>query len=235
MLNHNIKQQIKKWALEKPLEEICGLLIKSNNDLFPFLCKNISSEPDKHFHLNIYDYLRASKEGTILGVFHSHDYDTASQLDIQNSKAHNLYSVIYCKNDDKFIELFGNEYNYVEKYLGRKFDVYKFDCYELTKEYYKNELGINLPEFGRDKNWYQNMPKLIEDNWARYFTEVKDKQKNDILLFQIRHDYISHMAIYLGGNLMLHVELNRESKIDVLSDKWLKRLNKVVRYKKNKK
>jgi proteasome lid subunit RPN8/RPN11 len=233
MLTSSIKASIKNHSSFRPHEETCGVLFyhKDDKKIMARPCQNISPEPDKHFQINPYEYLYvANKLGNIVGYYHSQDESEPSELDLQNCKGHNLYSVIYCKKEDKFIELWGNEYNYVEKYIGKKFDVYKFDCYQLTKDYYKNELNIILPEFQRDENWYTNIPKLIEDNWSKHFIEVEDKQKNDILLFKIGHDYISHMGIYLGGNLMLHVELDRESKVEIVGHKWLKRLEKVIRY-----
>ena len=69
-----IESEIRKHADNDLENESCGFVVFSTEDkvniVFP--CQNQSRHKDKHFSINPRDYIRASKLGEIIAVYHSH-------------------------------------------------------------------------------------------------------------------------------------------------------------------
>jgi proteasome lid subunit RPN8/RPN11 len=105
-INQEQQKTIKKLALGKPNEEICGLLsIDDNEQLNIIPCKNVSLKKQEHFLINGRDYLKATSIGQIIGIYHSHpNGNTFSELDKNNALGHNLISIIYDIKSNTFNE-----------------------------------------------------------------------------------------------------------------------------------
>lgn len=52
--------------------EACGLLVISNGKQIYWPCRNLCDEPERHFVLDPRDYCRASLNGEIVAIVHSH-------------------------------------------------------------------------------------------------------------------------------------------------------------------
>lgn len=229
MLNNNIKSEIKEYALANRGSEICGLLIKNKDDINFYKCRNISYYKEYNCILNPFDYIKASKVGKIIGHVHSQEDRYPSFIDYLNAISHNIYSIIYSWKYDKFSIIEPK----LKTYLNLEYKLGKNDCFELVKNYYKNELDITIPEHKRYDKWELDNPNLIINNIEGdgfHKVNFEDIKKNDIIIFNI-YDIPCHLAIYLGSGLILHHPENDRSVLCELSKGLLKRINAVIRHK----
>ena len=222
MLNSQIKQEIKEYSKKIIPQEACGLLMASGDCYKVFSCKNISNDKENEAILDPRDYMLISDMGNIVAHWHSQACDTPSFLDNFNAYNHNIYSIIYCWDKDKFCIIEPK----LKDYLDRDFKLGQFDCYELVKNYYQRELNISMRHYDRDKNWYKINPNIIRENFANEgFFEVKEKKKHDVILFKKNH----HMGVYLDNYLLLHHPLGRKSVIEYLDEN---NISMILRHKK---
>jgi proteasome lid subunit RPN8/RPN11 len=230
MLNIELRNQIKNYALENPNEEFCGLLLASGDCQLIYKCKNISSNKDKHFELSPLDYLRAWDEGRnkIIGLIHSQKSTRPSTLDILNYRNFKIPSYIYSIEADDFIEVTDCHFKY-NNYLGKNFEINKQDCFSLVRAFYKTERNIEITDYHREDNWFHAFPDIAGQVYEREgFIKIdfKDIIEGDILEFN--H---GHFGIYLEGDLLMHHERRRFSSIEALTYTWKKRITNCYRHK----
>lgn len=123
---------------------------------------------------------------------------------------------------------------------GRPFVNGIFDCYGLIRDWYAQEMSIELPDFPRDDSWFETNPdeNLFEKNFktAGFSQTKREPQRGDVFLMRFYlgktsgKEPINHGAVYLGDDKILHQYGGRLSSIDSAS-RWLSRyLVKTVRY-----
>lgn len=102
-------------------------------------------------------------------------------------------------------------------YIGIPYS--KKDCFNLAKDFYKQELGLEL------KHYFDELPKNRNEMCALIYThkgdfkKVRSPEYGDIILLKIK-GIESHIAVYLGNGLMLHTTEKTGSVIDRLS-RWV--------------
>lgn len=222
MLTQELKDYIKKHSLEEKNKECCGLIYKNpDSNLGIFRCGNASDIPKEHFFINPKEFVEASCLGDIIGIYHSHvEKENFSFLDKTNANGHALIFVMYnIKND--FFKIYYPQSNN-NTYINKAFQIGKVDCFSLVREYYKEEFDIEIPDYPRTEaqlEEYSNMfsKRFNEGNFSIIidgqitkdnFSKLKE---NDILIFRDKNEKESHMAIYLGGNTILHHRRNKLS------------------------
>ncbi len=114
--------------------------------------------------------------------------------------------------------------------IGRTFVQGITDCYSLVRDYYRTELGVTLPIFPRDPDWWQmpDVDMLTPSNFLRAgFFEVSpsDLRPGDLLLASVRCNRPNHCALYIGRGLILHHFANRLSRREPMGN-W----QRYVRY-----
>ena len=229
------KQQIKELALRKPREEICGFIVKANDDFLLFESRNEATNEKKYFVTNAYDYLSASKAGEIVAVFHTHpnSIEKPSILDVINSENHNINYIIYSLKSDKFLEYKPCGNKFLNMFLGKSFEIGVNDCFTLVRDFFKVKYGFNIHNVYRDKDWRKANKDLIKTEQEKSdFVEVKDLQEDDILAFSLDKKSATHLGIYLGNNCFLHQPRNHFSKIDLVDGVFSKKLKYIFRHKK---
>lgn len=234
---------IKDICLKNKDEECCGVI--TNKEVIE--CKNVSQNKFFHFAIHPNDF----RGKNVIAYFHSHPIgnDGFSQEDILISERINLTSFVYELKTDKC-------YKYSPKGLsisliGRPFVLGIFDCIELSKDYFRENLNINIPfkenkliDSARlDLEFFNNFNK--EDylhEFTKYFTdanfkEVEDLKKNDIIITKPDIMQVAcHCCVYLGGGKLLNQSINKKSEIKNVKRtiKNLKKSNfvyKIVRWK----
>lgn len=119
--------------------------------------------------------------------------------------------------------------------VGRMFHHGVLDCYTLVRDWYKRELAVELPDFDRSDEWWNDgTSSLYLDNFEKagcVRTDGSELQRGDILLIQIRskNNTPNHAAVYIGDGKILHHPYGRLSRIDVYGGMWLQYTRLVVR------
>jgi proteasome lid subunit RPN8/RPN11 len=227
MLSNEIKQQIKAAAQKSFPEEMCGVLVLIGDVVNFYQCKNISSNPTKHFELSCLDYVRCSALGKIVGLAHSQRSPTASLLDLVNYENHKLPSYIYSFDSNDIFEVTPGHIKY-NKYLGRAFEIGKKDCFNLITDFYKHELDIIISDYPRNDGWYEDNPNIIQDNYLK--EGFIKKSLEDIINFDILEFHRYHFGIYLEGDLVLEHKRNKFSTIEKFDNSMKRRITNVYRY-----
>lgn len=232
ILNSSIKKKIRAHAVEEKPRECCGLIISTDEGLSTYKTKNSSLLPN-FFKVDPHDYLSATRLGKIVAVYHSHtdDNETFSEFDKFNSVSHGLTYILYSLKNNALTQ-FSPEYSRFNAYVGRKFKIGKTDCFSLVKDFYWNELGVGLKEYHRDKDWRSYLAELFDKAYKDDgFSEVDEYKKYDCILFASRKNKpSSHIAIYLGDELILHQPFRNYSRIETLTSRHEQFFTKIIRH-----
>lgn len=118
------------------------------------------------------------------------------------------------------------------KHKGR--DYSGADCGGFIIIFYRDALGINLPDFNidYDENWAVKSDKShFIENYYRLFDGVARPESYDIVLFQNRRGIANHGGVVLGYGKFVHC-----CKDGVLVDSynrpgWKRKLNGFYRFK----
>lgn len=239
MLSKEVKDIIRQQTFLGLPNEICGLLVYKNDQIFTYQCKNISRNPSLSFIIDPKDCLKVSlEEGEIVASYHSHtnDFSDFSDLDKVNANEHEIRSILYFFKEDKFFEYVPNKCK--NPYIGRYFELGKNDCFSLIRDYFNRELHIQINDYLRDKNWSIRDPFLYDENFRKEkFLEISGGaienlnllKKNDVILMNLYGKTSTHAAIYLGNGTILH-HPRGYSKIEELNDFYKRRSTHILRH-----
>lgn len=116
--------------------------------------------------------------------------------------------------------------------LKRPFIHGSWDCYGLIRDWYKQERGIELPDFERTDNWWTRGENLHVRHYAEagFYSHASELQPGDIILMQYKADEINHAGIYLGDGKMFHHMYCRLSEIVPYGGMWRDRTLLTLRY-----
>ena len=240
--------EAKQYAVVNPCMEVCGLIIDCNGIKKFLKCENKSKDPRDSFTIHPLEYLKAKAYGDVLACFHSHIKDSSfSAQDIFNSFKHNLTYYLYNIKKDKFYIFDPKEKKDYKKYLHLTFNYGENDCFSLIRNFYKNELDIQMsdpaqdramkyipPEncliWNREKYKYWANENNLVDMDANNISQLK---KYDILVFDgFNKGEPSHGMIYIGDELILHHPFNDVSKIESIRKAHFKFLKFIIRHEK---
>ena len=216
-----IMRQIMSHAQDESPKECCGLIavVKGKRRYFP--CKNLADTPDEHFVLDPADYASVEDKGEIVAVVHSHPTTNhnPSPADRVACEQSGLPWHIVNPNTQNwgYCEPEGFELPYV----GREFSHGIVDCYSLCRDWYRHEFGLDLYNYPRRDQWWENGENLYLENFQKegfHRIPVEELQRGDALLMQLASDVPNHAAIYLGdqqrskgvkvnSNLMSHAAI----------------------------
>ena len=124
----------------------------------------------------------------------------------------------------------------LNKYLFIPHSYDEINCVSLIQLFYKKELDLELkvPEYEKSRRWSAFFTTNSVDGWAinnASKVELTTAKNYDLMIFKsTRSNKLTHFAMYLQTNKMLHVEEGSTSKIELLSDYWLQQLYGVYRY-----
>lgn len=110
------------------------------------------------------------------------------------------------------------------------------NCVSLIQRFYANELDITLdiPDYEKSRRWSAFFTTKSVDFWATQNAkkvELTAAKNYDLMIFKSRNsNKLTHFAMYIESNRMLHIEEGSTSKIEMLSDYWLQQLYGVYRH-----
>ena len=124
----------------------------------------------------------------------------------------------------------------VQKYLGLKHEYGIVDCIELIRLFYKNELGIEfpLPSYPHSRAWLKHFSTDHVDRWASTCAlkvKLTDAENYDVIAFKsLNSNLVMHFGLFLKPTQILHIEEGGVSRIETLSDYWVKRIYALYRH-----
>jgi len=229
-LSTHIKTEIIQHARGEAPKECCGFIMSDGS---VYRANNASANKNK-FKIAAQDYALAARDSNIEAVYHSHPSTEPrfSEFDKFNSISHNFVYVLYSMRDNSFTQ-FDPSLAEFNKYIGRKFEIGKTDCYSLIKDFYKFELDIQLNEYHRDQAFHSYLGDLFDKHFEREgFLKVDELQKYDcILLRKNEREPSNHIVLYLDNNLILHQPGKSYSRMEEYTSTHRKLTNYIIRHK----
>jgi proteasome lid subunit RPN8/RPN11 len=221
-------------AREDDPREACGLLVVllGGSEVYQ-RCRNLGTGNDQ-FVLAPYDYARASMEGEVVGIVHSHPGDSPepSPADRLACDASGLPWHIVATTTGQWHDML--PHRDIEPLIGREYSYRRLDCYSLLRDWYY-ENGIMLPDFERPEE--EEYWKVRDDVFGRNFSiagfrEVDSDtlQPGDMVLFRILSEVDNHCAVYIGDNLIIHHMRDRLSCREPYSSFWRRHTTRVLRH-----
>ena len=231
---------IKEATLLVYPEEMCGILTK---DSF-IQVKNIAEEPTKAFRMHPLELAKICKDETILAIVHSHcrnaripevfDTRTPSLADMEGQKLGTVPWLIVATEGMSVttplqIPRIGNN-----NYIGRPFIWFIHDCYTLIQDFYKFELGIDLPNHTPEHDFKElrYFSNLFDNFLMAYgFEELEvrgtELKKGDLLLVNNLGGVRNHLAVF-DGEALYHQDM---LSVKVPSSTFAGRTSAILRYK----
>lgn len=228
----NIVNDVVNHARETPNRECCGLIVMVNGVASYRPCRNIASESHE-FSIHPEDYISCEAEG-IVGVAHSHLHDSAepSIPDLRSVEKSGVPWLIVAARSGAYKVVQPSAYS--APLIGRPYAPPMFDCYTLFRDWYGTK-GITLIDFERDDEfWRKGNDMLCPSNFGKagfYIVNAQDIKAGDGIVFKpAGYDLCSHLAVYLGNEVMLHHRRNRLSCRDDYSGIWVSSTQYVIRH-----
>lgn len=242
------ERAIREHAEAEYPKECCGLIVAVGRREKYVPCRNLGD--GDHFVMNPKDYAAAEELGPIQAIVHSHPDVAAapSEADLVACEASKKPWVICSVFKAKAHELrIFRPSGYKAPLVGRMFFHGVLDCYALVKDFYERELGIELPDFDREDDWWSKGQNLYMDHFRDAgFTPLEKGETldyGDVILMQIRAKVTNHAGIFLGThplkeapnlhpvpNAFLHHMYGRLSERAVYGGYWAEHTTLIVRH-----
>jgi proteasome lid subunit RPN8/RPN11 len=204
----NVKNKIIKHAKREVPNECCGFIIQKEKELDVFECINSSVSKNEHFKISPKQYLEATALGTITSVYHSHVNDNIefSHFDKTQSEAQNIRYLMYHIGSNSFVEYVPTGKK--DDLLGRSHIVGVSDCLTLVRDYYRTRHGVNIKDYERNESFDYGGEDLFRENYeSEGFFEIEKSELREgdaILINKFGESFLSHSAVYMGNDTILH-------------------------------
>lgn len=220
---------IKEDAVKRYPQESCGLIVEGKY----ISCENIANKPTRDFKIKPEEYAYYSKKFGIDAIVHSHsDFPHASQKDIVQQIATAVpWGIVNVKDKNVMGVFFWGDQLPIQDLIGRPFHYGVYDCYTLSRDYYRIR-SIALPSFPGEWKWWERGGNMFVDHFEKTgFEEISKRElkEGDGILFRVRSSVTNHCAVYLGNGLAMHHLVNRLSRREPV-DRWIKYATHFMRY-----
>lgn len=237
-------QDISKHAAEVYPQECCGLVLAVGRKEKYIPCVNRTTRGGgDHFVISVEDWEAAEAIGEIIMIVHSHPDAShlPSEADRVGCEAHGLPWCIVAVHGDPAKPnrppvVTGHSITTPSGFelpmRGREYRFGVSDCYSIVQDYYRQELGIELPKFHRqDGFWLRGENLIMEHLSENGFTPIPaPTQKGDLILMSLKSDVVNHFGIWLDERgAMLHHPYGHLSEATVFGGYWLENTRLYVR------
>tara|TARA_B100001057_G_scaffold323533_1_gene323763 strand:+ start:1186 stop:1893 length:708 start_codon:yes stop_codon:yes gene_type:complete len=205
-------------------EEGCGLLVNKRGKLVWDFCKNVADNKKETFQIPAENYIKASLTGSIHAIVHSHPDISCEPSDADKKASDHLgipYIIYSLPQAEKFTY---TPQKLTNPLLGRTYEFGKNDCWSLVRDYYRQELDIELPMLEFEYDWWENGLDYFGDLYESFgFVKVEEPQRHDGIMFQVMGGVPNHCGVYLGEGIFMHHAEDRLSCTESLySPIWRK-------------
>ena len=226
-------------AREYP-NEACGVVVRLGKKSIPIACENTAADKRNHFVISPVDYAKASDVGEIIGIWHTHIEippipSDADKVGCANSELPWYIVSVYKAGDGfGFSEMTVTEPSGFElDYLERPYAFGVLDCWSLVRDYYRREYSIKLGDYPRIEKFWAEGYNFFGENWKEEgFRQLIDEEpkEGDLFLIQTDGKFPNHIAIYIGGEMILHHCHGRLSRRDIYGGYWHKHTTHHLRH-----
>lgn len=234
--------------------EACGLLVRLRDGSTAYLdCRNIAPEGAARDSFKIHPEDWASAEDLseeLLAIVHSHPDADCHPSHADRWMCHESglpWFIVALPSQAVSLTMPDQPLPLLE----REFHHGIVDCYTLVRDYYREQLQIELPNGERADDWWQPGPNgepgqdLYRKNLeAAGFVDLGrpagrpdggvQVQLHDVLLMKIRSDQENHAGVFIGPvygvDCMLHHPMGGMSRREPWGGVWLNRCTAVARH-----
>jgi proteasome lid subunit RPN8/RPN11 len=219
-------------ALQASPAECCGLIVAINRRHIYLPCKNLAAA-NEHFIIDPLDYAAAEDKGQIIAIVHSHPSTNPapSQTDLIGIERSGLPWLIV--NPHTGAHTITMPSGYIAPLIGREFHHGVLDCLSLIRDYYKQTLNIDIPDYVRQDQWWLKGENLYRDKFTEcgfFDVPLETLQQHDILIMRMASPVENHGAVYVGNNQILQHVSGRLSSRDVFGGYWRKATTLLIRH-----
>ena len=194
---------------ERP-REACGAIVFSEetSDLEYVKCRNLATGTNT-FIMDPDDLASAAALGELRAVVHTHVEGTVtpSPADRRGCYRSKLPYVIVGVPDGA-MAVVKPEACEPAALLGRTYQYGVMDCYTLIQDFYAQELGIELPDFIREPEFWNKGQNMYLDNLPlhgfRQLTQGETPKVGDLALFTLLSAVPAHAAVFVAPDVILH-------------------------------
>jgi proteasome lid subunit RPN8/RPN11 len=226
-------------AFEASAIECCGFILNTG-EVMP--CENTSDAPETNFVISAQECTKAYRRG-VAAIYHSHVSGDGS-FSWSDGKG--------CRSTGKPWVLYNiptNDFNSIDPngaapYLNRRFCWWIQDCYELIRDYYRQEFSINLDLFERPElsstpriRWQPKDWNGFQESFqSQCFFKIDENQKikrGDVILFALHGGNANHIGVMhdLENGHFLHQLAGDLSRVDIWADAWSRSSVGILRHK----
>lgn len=246
------RNAMRKHAIQEFPKEATGFVVVTPEGEKYIPAVNIAEQANDMVIVCPKSQAKAYKAGEVVAFFHSHPNHPAkpSEADLVGCERMGLPWYIQPLNDHggalevgELITVIPSGYK--APLIGRSFSHGVLDCYTLIRDYYDRELGIGLPDFQRDDEWWNKGQNLYEENFAKAgFVPVHDLKPHDVILMQYYSEVTNHAGVLIGDyrlksehtefnvpDAMIHHASNRLSERVIYGGYWADITRMVLRHK----
>lgn len=219
-------------ARECAPQESCGVVVSAHRRNRYVPCRNISLLSEQ-FICHPEDLAAAEDVGEIIAIVHSHPSTNPapSHADLLGIEATKLPWLIV--NPLTGEHTLNQPSGYIAPLVGREFAHGISDCYSLIRDYYQRKLGIAMPDFNRQPQWWLKGDDLYRAGFDQAgFVEVPQESLalHDVVIMRMASPVDNHGGIYIGDNLILQHVHGQLSSRDVYGGYWRKCSTNLLRH-----
>ncbi len=229
------KNDALKHAKEADPKEACGVVVvvKGKEKYWP--CKNLATRAEDQFILDPLDYAEAEDTGEVVAIVHSHPVTSPIPSEADKVACEKTGLKWYIIQPNLQVWFLFEPCGYKAPLIGRQWVWGVNDCWSLCRDYYQQELGIELIDWDRpnDPDEFIKNPTFNACFEATGFRELEpdeELEKGDLLLMSIHSLGLNHIGVFLGENVVLHHLEKRLSSRDLLDEWLLKCIGRRIRY-----
>lgn len=228
------EQAIAEHGQRAAPKEACGVVCeRPDGSLESYPLQNVHPDPTRYFLLDPNEYLKLHATGRVRAYYHSHPTGPAvfSQGDEALSEETLLPCYLYAVEPDELLAYTPKGYR--QPLEGRVYLPGVNDCLSLVRDYYRDELGVELDIPLRSTAMIQeglpDLGRVIEQN--KMVRVAGTPQLHDVLVMHIRAagSRPNHCGVFVGSGNMLHQHL-RESDLVPWGGQWERSLCLMLRH-----
>lgn len=229
----NLVDEIAAHAKAELPRESCGVIIVFKGKYKYIPCINDSNDITD-FSMNAKSFADAEDMGEVLYIVHSHPRteNKPSIVDLINIEKTNIPWLIINPYTKQYTVT--KPSGYIAPLIGRQFFPGVLDCYTIIKDFYKQELNIELPEWEREDNWWlEGKNYYLERYKPSGFEVILDNKIKpyDVVMMTLGSPVVNHAGIILPDGSLLHHARGRLSSRDVYSGYYRNITSHIIRHK----